>query len=93
MGIVHGKPSLQVALSELLERYQQDTVGQFLLASHDPGESLTSADLQRSHERVIVVREEERRHLAREFKQVILIISRKNRRLRQQFHRLYDSAR
>src|SRR5207237_10030958 len=70
-------------------RYQQETVGQLLLASRSPGESFSSADrrllddlarqagiaanavqlsadLQRSRERLLLAREEERRRLARE---------------------------
>jgi len=70
-------------------RYQQETLGQLLLASRGPGESFTSADrrllddlarqagtaahavrlsadLQRSRERLLLAREEERRRLARE---------------------------
>ncbi len=70
-------------------RYQQETIGQMLLASRSPGESFSStdrhllddltrqagiaanavclsADLQRSRERLLLAREEERRRLARE---------------------------
>ncbi|MGH2495875.1 MAG: histidine kinase [Ktedonobacteraceae bacterium] len=70
-------------------RYQQEIIGQLLLASRSPGESFSatdrrllddlarqagiaanavhlSADLQRSHERLLLAREEERRRLARE---------------------------
>jgi signal transduction histidine kinase len=78
------EPSLRIPL-----RYQQETVGQMLLASRTPGESFSSTDrrllddlarqagiaanavrlsddLQRSRERLLLAREEERRRLARE---------------------------
>jgi signal transduction histidine kinase len=77
-------PSLRLPL-----RYQQEAIGQLLLASRSPGESFSSADrrvlddlarqagiaanavrlaedLQRSRERLLLAREEERRRLARE---------------------------
>ena len=78
------EPSLRIPL-----RYQQETVGEMLLASRSPGESFSatdrrllddlarqagtaahavrlSVDLQRSRERLLLAREEERRRLARE---------------------------
>lgn len=78
------EPSLSLPL-----RYQQEIIGQLLLASRSPGETfssadlrvldvlahqagtaanavLLSADLQRSRERLLLTREEERRRLARE---------------------------
>jgi signal transduction histidine kinase len=78
------EPSLRLPL-----RYQQESIGQLLLASRSPGESFSSADrrllddlarqsgiaanavrlsedLQRSRERLLLAREEERRRLARE---------------------------
>jgi signal transduction histidine kinase len=78
------EPSLRLPL-----RYQQERIGQLLLASRSPGEAfssgdrrllddlsrqagvaanavLLSEDLQRSRERLLLAREEERRRLARE---------------------------
>lgn len=78
------EPALRIPL-----HYQQETIGQLLLAARSPGESFSSADrrllddlarqagiaahavrlsndLQRSRERVVLAREEERRRLARE---------------------------
>jgi signal transduction histidine kinase len=78
------EPSLRLPL-----RYQQERIGQLLLASRSPGESFSAADrrllddlarqagiaanavqlsedLQRSRERLLLAREEERRRLARE---------------------------
>jgi len=78
------EPSLRLPL-----RYQQESIGQLLLAARSPGESFSPADLrllddlarqagiaanavrlsedlQRSRERLLLAREEERRRLARE---------------------------